>query len=95
LDAFKLALERAVVLEGAPPNDFQRAQGVCRAAREPDFAIRTTAYAPKLFVVRDGRRLDMRQHGVPEEICPAPFVARIAFLLLAVGGGPDRLIGNR
>ena len=60
LDAFELALEWPVIVEGVTPNDLESAQSTRGAAREPDFAIRTTAYAPKQFVVRDGGRLGAR-----------------------------------
>ena len=57
LEAFELALERALVLEGVPPHDLDGTQDPGGAARKPDIAVRTTANAPKEFVVRDGRRL--------------------------------------
>src|SRR6266571_2806333 len=55
LNAFELALERAVVLECVPPHDLHRAQDARRAARQPHLAIRTAANAPEKLVVRNGR----------------------------------------
>ncbi len=63
LDAFKLALEGAVVVECVTPDDLHCAQSASGAAREPDIAIRATTDPAQQFVVRDRRRSSLAGCG--------------------------------
>ena len=55
LNALKLALERAVMVEGASMHDFGRAVKTRCASRQPHFAISATTDESQQFVVRNGR----------------------------------------
>ena len=57
LDTFKLALEWPVVVESVTPDDLESAQSAGGAARQPHFAVRTTADSLEQLVVGNCRRM--------------------------------------
>src|SRR5262249_290996 len=61
LDAFKFALERALILERVTPHNFQAAQNARGATRKPHFSIRPAADATQQLVIGDEwRRVERR-----------------------------------
>ena len=56
LDAFKFALEGAVILEGVPSDNLHPAEDTGGAARQPDLPISAPANAAQEFIVVNGRR---------------------------------------